>query len=198
MCRVFHSYQPVCRCIKVDADVVLCSLYTGLPKNRNKLKFNGKLITGHSKGLDLLFNGINYISAEKAFDLVPKELDCEEIELLESPSKREPCPLCDKPEVLKFLTAKGIEYDPVADIALSDRPDEAAEGSAMDTGEISMGRPSKASRDKSLDKLAGSSDEMEGVEYSASQARGRGRLRAEGKRAVSAPDASKIASMDWE
>ena len=198
MCRIFYSYQPGCRCIKVDANVVLCSLYSGLPKNRDKLKFKAKLVTGHSRGLDHLFNGVNYLSADQGCDLVPKGLDCEETEMLETPSERGPCPLCDYSEVLKFLTAKGIEYDPVANIALNDRQDEAAEGSAKDTGESSRGRPLKASRGKSVDKLAGSSDEMEGVEFSASQAQGREGPRAEGKRAVSEPDESKVASMDWE
>ena len=223
MCRVFHSSQPVCRCVKIGADVVLCSLYTGLPKNRDKLKFNVKLVTGHSKGLDQLFNGVDYVSADQAPDKTPKGLDCEEIELLETPSKRGLCPLCDNPEVLKFLNAKGVAYDPVANIAFEDGQDKAAEGSAKDAGESSRGRPLKASRGKSLDKLASSSDEMEGVEYNASQARERemegveynasqareregpraeGKRaegkRAEGKRAVSEPDESKIASMDWE
>ena len=199
MCRIFHSYQAVCRCVRVDADVVLCSLYTGLPKNRDKLKFNPKLVTMHSKGLDQLFNGVNYMSADQAPNLVLKGLDCEEIELLETPIKRGLCPLCDNPEVLKFLNAKGIEFDPVANIAFSGRQDKAAEASAEDAGESSRGRPLKASRGKSLsDKLAGSSDEMEGVEYDASQARGREGPRAEGKRAVSEPDEAKLASMDWE
>ena len=198
MCQTFHSYQPVCRCIKVEAVVALCSLYSGLPKNKDKLKFNAKLVTGHSKGLDVLFNGVNYMSADQASDVAPEGLDCDEIEWCESPSKRGPCPLCDNPEVLKFLKAKGIEYDPVATIALSDPQDEAAEGSAKDTGESSRGRPLKASRGESPDKLAGSSDGMEGVEFTASQARGREGPRAEDKRAVSEPDKSKLASMDWE
>ena len=223
MCQTFHSYQPVCRCIKVEAVVALCSRYSELPKNRDKKKFNAKLVTGHSKGLDQLFNGVNYMSVDQASDVAPEGLDCDDIEWCESPSKRGPCPLCDNPEVLKFLKAKGIEYDPVANLALSDRQDEAADGSAEDTGESSRGRSLKASRGKSLAKLAGSSDEMEGVEYGASQARGRegpraegkgaegkraegkraeGKRaegkRAEGKRAVSEPDESKLASMDWE
>lgn len=203
MCQTFHSYQPVCHCIKVEAVVALCLPYSGLPENKDKPKFNAKLVTGHSKGLDHLFNGVNYMSVDRASDLAPEGLDCDDIEWCESPSKRGPCPLCDNPEVLKFLKAKGIEYDPVANLALSDRQDEVAEGSAKDTGESSRGRPLKASGDKSLDKLAGSSDAMEGLEYDASQARGREGPRAEGKgaegkRAVSEPDESKLASMDWE
>ena len=198
MCQTFHSYQPVCRCIKVEAVVVICAVYSDLPKNKDKLKFNPKLVTAHSKGLDVLFNGVNYMSADQASDVAPEGLDCDEIEWCESPSKRGPCPLCDNPEVLKFLKAKGIEYDPVADLALNDRQDEAAEGSAKDTGESSKGRSLKASRGKSLDKLAGSSDGMEGVEYSAKQARGSEGPRAEGKRAVGEPDESKLASMEWE
>ena len=209
MCQTFHSYQPVCRCIKVEAVVALCSPYSGLPKNKDKLlKFNVKLITGRSKGLDQLFNGVNYMSADRASEVAPEGLDCENIEWCESPSKGGQCPLCDNPEVLRFLKAKGIPYDPAAPIALSDRQDEAAEGSAKDTGESSRGRPLKAPRGKLLDKLADSSGEMEGVEYAASQARGgegpraeskvaEGK-RAEGKRAVSEPDESKLASMDWE
>ena len=187
MCRTFHSYQPDCHCINVHKDVVLCSLYSGLPENRDKMKFNAKLITGHARGLDHLFNGVNYMSADQAYDLMPQGLECPEVVLHEEESKRGPCPLCENPGVLKFLAAKGIQYDPEADIALIDRQDEAAEGSAEDPGESSRGRPSKASRGEPLkesrgkplkqvrfeplDNLAGSSDEMEGVDDSASQAR---------------------------
>ena len=198
MCHTFHSYQPVCHCIKVEANVILCSLYSGLPANKDKMKFNAKLITGHSRGLDLLFNGVNYMSAEKVYDLAPNGLDCPEIAPHDEASKHEPCPLCDSPGVLKFLKAKGIEYDPVADIALIDRQAEAAEGSAEDTNESSRGRPLKVSRGESLDKLAGSSTEMEGVEDSASQARKREGQREEGESSGSGLRESKSASMGWD
>ncbi|KAM0803381.1 hypothetical protein BDR22DRAFT_819092 [Usnea florida] len=184
MCRIFYSRQPVCRCIKVEPGVLFCSLYSGIPENKDKLKSRPKLVTGHSKGLDHLFNGVNYVSADQTLDLEPKGLECEEIHYLEILSKRKrgPCPLCDNPEALKFLKAKGIEYDPVAVIDLSNFQ-RAGKRRAEDTGQSSSGGPSKASRGMPLDKLAGSSDEMEGVEYGASQARGRERSRAEGTRA---------------
>ena len=216
MCRIFFWRQPVCRCIKVEADVILCSLHSGVAENRDKLKFKPKLVTGHSKGLNHLFNGVHYASADEALDLEPKGLACEEIQYLETLPKREPCPLCDNPEAVKFLNAKGIEYYPVAKIDLSNFG-RVAKRSAEDTGESSSGRPSKAYE------LAGSSEEMEGVEYDASPARGREGpraedtraegtraegtraegtraegTRAEGRRAGSAPDESKLASMDWE
>ena len=186
---------------------MFCSLYSAIPENKDKLKSKPKLFTGHSKGLDHLFNGVDYISADQTLDLEPKGLDCEEIHYLEKLAKRGECPLCDNPEALKFLKAKGIEYDPVAKIDLS-KFQRAGKRRAEDTGESSSGRPSKASIGMPLDKLVGSSDQMEGVEYGASQARGRERsraegtraegTRAEGKRAVSDPDESRLASMDWE
>lgn len=143
MCITYFSQQPICDCIYSSAVVRLCSLFTGLPENRDKTFFSPKLVTSRCQGLSLYFNGVNYVSVDiEGYDMVPNGLDCPEVELVEEVGEPGRCPLCDSQAVSKFLKAKGIECTPKA---AHDPQGKAAEKSV----ERSVG--------ESADKLAGMS-----------------------------------------
>ena len=110
MCVTYYCQQPVCACIYLSGVVVFCSLFKSLPENKDKT-FNPKLLTGHCQGLDLLFNGVNYMSVDvDRYDIVPTGLDCPETELRQEGAIPGACPLCDTPGTLRFLKAKGVQY----------------------------------------------------------------------------------------
>lgn len=140
---------------------MLCSLFSGLPENRDKTSFNPKLLTAHYQSLDLFFNGVNYMSVDLKYDIVPNGLDCPEIEQYEEKGTLGQCPLCDSQGALKFLKARGFEYTPVADKAARDLRDKAAEGGAEDAREEVAGKSVERSVDKWADSPVGSSTEKE-------------------------------------
>ena len=113
MCKVHFQQQPICKCIGISEIVQLCPLFALLPENRNKTTFKPKVLTRNCQGLDLCFNGIDYVSIDvknRESDVVPKGLDCPDVELCDEGEDSWPCDLCDCRGALKFIKAKGIEY----------------------------------------------------------------------------------------
>ncbi len=184
--------------------VRLCSRFTALP---NKTTFSPKLVTEHCQGLNLYFVGFNYVSFDvEACDLVPDGLDCPELELEEVPGEPGDCPLCNSPDVLKFLKAKGIEYtpDPWGELR-----DEAEEGPVDDAGDRAKGKAAERSGGESEEGLVGeSTGEGGGVDITnraremlerarSALADKRARSELAGKRARSVAE-STSASMGWD
>ena len=138
MCRVRYYQQPICGCIFISGDVTLCSAFRKVPANKNKTAFNHKLLTAHCYGLDLFFNGTDYVSHDiEGIDVVPTGLDCPEADLREAEGLAGPCVLCDSEGALKYLKVKGIEHKPGLSKKAEDKmPSEAVvEGVAQDAGE---------------------------------------------------------------
>ena len=76
MCKVRFYRLPICRCIYISGDVTFYSLFRDLLANRNKATFNPQLITAHCEGMELFFNGIDYVShdVESAGDKLSGEV----------------------------------------------------------------------------------------------------------------------------
>ena len=179
-----------------SAVVRLCSLFTGTP---TKTTFSPKLVTAHRQGLNLCFNGVNYISFDvEGCDLVPDGLDCSVLELEEVTEEPGECPLCDSPEVLKFLKAKRIEYTPEASEKLRDQ---AGEGPVEDAGEKAKGKAVERSGGESAHRPVGKSTGKGGGVDNMNRAREileRARSALAGKRARSGLAESTSASMGWD
>ena len=113
MCKTYHFQDPICDCVHISDTVKLCPLFTSLPKNKNQTTFRPKLLTKHCQGLDLLFNGIDYVSVDVQNDnndIVPTGLDCPNLNLCLVADLMKSCDLCDSEGAVKFLKVKGIEY----------------------------------------------------------------------------------------
>ena len=117
MCISYYQKQPGCDCTYATGTVDVCSLFESLPENKNRTSFRPKLVTSNCRELNLLFNGIDYVSVDvgEVKDVVPNGLECEDVrrceEIQEPPGR---CPLCDEPEVLRFLKARGVQFLGVA------------------------------------------------------------------------------------
>ena len=189
MCKIPYYQQPICHCIYISKKVTLCSLFRDFPANRNKTTFNPKLLTAHCEGMDLFFNGIDYVSDDiKSSDIAPTGLDCPEIDLYERQDCDGPCVLCDSDGVLKYLRVKGIEHKPIYGEEAEDKlPGEAVvERGAEDAGENAKGGSVQRSEGESEARPEGSgSTEKGGVRSKPSLAREvieRGQNRATGIR----------------
>ena len=202
MCKAYYRQQPVCDCIYVTGVVTLCPLFSDLPEYKNKTSFSPKLITEHCQGLDLFFNGVNYVSVDvENSDIVPNGLHCPELDSCDETGDYGGCVLCDSVGVLKFLKVKGVEYTSVADEAARDLRDKPAEAGAEDAREKAVGKSVESSLGESADRPAGSSIEKGGVMYEGNQVRKmveRGGNRPAGKRAGSKLVESASASMGWD
>ena len=171
MCRVHYQQHPVCYCVGISGYVGLCTLFRSLPENKGKGTFRTKILTSHCKGLNVCFNGVDYVSDDIEGgdgDLVPKGLDCPDVDIQDEGDDPGPCELCENEAALKFLKAKGIEYT----------FDEAAgeggiQGKAAEQGEgeKAAGEAVEESKGKSADRPEGSPSGVEGAgqEYNPAQ-----------------------------
>ena len=113
MCKVLFQHQPICSCIGISGLVELCAVFRSLPENKDKTAFRSKVLTPHCQGLNVCFDGVDYVSVDVEggdSDVVPKGLDCPHVEISDEGDDTEPCDLCDSEAALRFLKAKGIEY----------------------------------------------------------------------------------------
>ena len=203
MCGVRFYQQPICRCIYISGDVTLCSLFQAVPANKNKTTtFNPKLLTAHYEGLDLFFNGTDYVSDDiKSIDVAPTGLDCPEIDLREEKCLAGPCVLCDCSGALKYLKVKGIKYKPAfSEEKGNELPSEViVEGVAEGAGEDdAKGESVRGSEGESEARCEGGSSSEKGGDRSkpsfAREVIERRQNRATGKRLAE----TLIASMGWD
>ena len=113
MCKIQFYQHPICNCISISGTVRLCPLFTTLPENKNKTSFRRKILTPHCQHLDLLFNGVDYVSVDiegHNGDVVPKGLYCPDIDQCNEGEEIRPCGLCDSEGALKYLRVRGIQY----------------------------------------------------------------------------------------
>ena len=163
MCKVHYQQLPRCYCIGISAKVEICAVFPCLPENKDKTTFRPKVITSHCQGLDVCFNGVDYVSDDVEggeSDFVPKGLDCPHVEIGDEGDDPWPCALCDNEAALKFLKAKGIEY--TFDKAAREREmqEEAAEGAE---GEKAAAKGVERSKGKSAARPGSISSAVEGA-----------------------------------
>ena len=171
MCKVHFQQHPRCYCIGISALVEICAVFPCLPENKGKTTFRPKVLTSHCRGLNVCFNGIDYVSADVEggeSDFVPKGLNCPHVEIRDEGDDPWPCDLCDSKAALKFLKAKGIEY--TFDKAAREREmqEEAAEEAE---GEQAAAKGVERSKGKSADRPGSSSRGVEGAGKEFSRAR---------------------------
>ena len=160
MCRVHYQQHPVCYCVGISGVVGLCTLFRHLPENKGKRSFRSKVLTSHCKGLNVCFNGVDYVSDDVEGgdgDLMPKGLDCPDLDLSDEGDDPGPCALCDNEEVLKFLKAKGIEY------SFDEEAGEGGKAAEQGEGEKAAGEAGEESKGKSADRAEGSPSGVEGA-----------------------------------
>ena len=189
MCVSYYYEQPRCTCIHVLGLVRLCSVFSGLPSNRTKETFNPKLITTRCQGLDLFFDGVNFVSGDVGAkgDIAPNGMDCPELQHCEEKGPVKPCPLCDSPDVIKFLKVKGIEFESLTGGAAHDGRDSAAGRFVENAGEEagkSVGEFAGESVDGPVDSLAEDGDVVDKGK-GAQEKVGTGEVEPKGKRARS-------------
>ena len=138
-----------------------------MPPKNNTTTFRRKLDTRHCQGMELLFDGADYVSYDvESSKIVPNGLDCSELEHQEM-SGTARCPLCDSEEALRFLKAKGIVYEPDYQKVADDPHDAGAGGAAEDTKEKAKGKGVAGSERKSVDRPQGSSTDEGEVRHMA-------------------------------
>ena len=199
MCKVHYQQHPRCYCIGISAEVEICAVFLCLPENKDKTTFRPKVVTSHCQGLDVCFNGVDYVSDDVEggeSEFVPKGLDCPHIEIGDEGDDPWPCALCDNEAALKFLKAKGIEY--TFDKAAREREmqEEAAEEAEE---EKTAAKGVERSKGKSAARPESSSSAVEGAGKEFSRAREmieKRRSRAAGRRARSGLAQSTSASME--
>ena len=115
MCWACVYQYPVCDCIYVSDAVIRCSLFLlHADKTKDKTVFRPKLITARCQGLNLFFNGVDYVSIESENEgiIVPTGLDCPDVELHEMEEDEEEvrwCALCDSETAIRFIRLR-VEY----------------------------------------------------------------------------------------
>ena len=157
MCIAYYHKQPGCNCVYVTGDVNLCQSFTSRSRGESR-KFRAKLGTSHCRGLNLLFNNIDYVSGDVESlesDAAPRGLECPDVSLDRDPLPPGPCPLCDSSVVLRYLKLRGIEYPSVADRATRDAQGREAEGTAEAAGGKAAGKSVEGSVGDSVDKAVG-------------------------------------------
>ena len=198
MCKVYYQQNPVCSCVVISAVVELCAVFYCLPENKGKTAFRPKILTAHCHGLNLCFNGVDYVSADVEggeADFAPKGLDCPHVEVSDAGVEDEEpwsCDLCDSEAALKFLKAKGIKH--TFDKAARER-EKAAEQGEEEAAAKAVGK----SKGKAADRAEGSSSGVEGAgkEFSRAQEMMEKRVsRATGKKARSGLAQSTSASAE--
>lgn len=206
MCKAYYQEQPYCGCVRLTGNVELCPLFTSLPVNKGKTSFSPKLLTQHCQGLDLFFNGVNYVSFDvENDDIAPTGLDCRYLELDEQWEDFGECVLCDTKGVLKFLKAKGVEHTPVVKEEALDLRDEAAEGGAEDVRVMAVERSGGRCVSRFANRVVGGSVEKGGVVDKANCMRemvmvekGGKRLGGKRKRSHLVEPSASSASMGWD
>ena len=171
MCKVNYQQNPLCYCIGISAVVEFCAVFPHLPENKSKTTFRPKVVTPHCQGLNVCFNGIDYVSVDVGggdSNLVPKGLNCPDVESIDEGDDPWPCDLCDSEAVLKFLKAKGIEYTFDKAERERERQDEAA---AAAEEEKAAAKGVERSKGKSAARPQSSSSEVEGTGKEYSRAR---------------------------
>lgn len=157
MCIAYFCQQPGCDCIYASGVVEVCPVFSRHPDNGGAGTFSPKLLTSRCRGLDLLFNGVNFLSVDvEGYDVVPDGLDCPDVECVELVGEAGQCPLCDSRGALKFLKAKGIEYGCVAGGAACGSRKEAGGEVAEDAGEKLGAECGDRSVGERVDESAGS------------------------------------------
>ena len=205
MCISYYHKQPVCDCTYATGVVEICALFDSRPENRNKTSFRPKLVTSHCRKLNLLFNGVDYVSVdveEDDEDAVPNGLECEDLRLCrEIQPPPGCCPLCDKEEVLRFVKLKGVEFlGVVGEDALDPQLKEAG-GVAEGGGGKAAGKSVEGFVGESADKAVGASSGKGGPVATANRAQEmvEGVRRRPGvERARSGLAESTSASMGWD
>ena len=199
MCKVHYRQHPLCSCIGISPVVEICAVFHCLPENKGKTTFRPKVLTPHCRGLNVCFNGVDYVSADVEggeADFTPKGLDCPHVEVSDEGDEDDdarPCDLCDGEAVLKFLKAKGIKL--TFDKAAREREKAAEQGEEEEAAAKAVGN----SKGKSADRSEGSSSGVEGAgkDFSRAQEMMEKRVsRATGKRARSGLAQSMSASTE--
>ena len=171
MCKVNYQQHPRCYCIGISAVVEICAVFPCLPENKGKTTFRPKVLTPHCQGLNVCFNGVDYVSVDIGGgdgDCVPKGLDCPHVEISDEGDDPWPCDLCDSEAALKFLKAKGIEYTFDKEGRERERQDEAAEEAE---GGKAAAKGVEMSKGKSAAKPESTSSGVEGTGKEYSRAR---------------------------
>lgn len=205
MCISYYHKQPKCDCTYATGTVETCALFKSLPKNRNRVSFRPKLVTSHCRDLNILFNGVDYVSVDVENDeeVVPNGLECEDLRLCRESKPPGLCPLCDEAEVVRFLTLKGVEFlfPGVADEVTRDAQKEEGEGVAEGAGGKAAGKSGEGSVGESADEVVGTSSGKEGPVATANRAQEmvEGKRRRPGvERRRSGLAESTSASMGWD
>ena len=199
MCKVHYRQHPRCDCIGVSAKIQICAVFPCLPEHKGKTTFRSKVVTSHCQGLNVCFNGVDYVSVDVEggeSDIVPKGLHCPHVEIGELGGDPWLCDLCDNEAALKFLKAKGIEYTFNKAAHEPEMQEEAAEGAEE---EKAAAKGVEGSKGKSVARPESSSSGVEGAGKEFSRAREmmeKRESRAAGRRARSGLAQSTSASME--
>ncbi len=111
-----------------------CPLFIDLSEDKHKNTVKPKLVTVRCQGLDLFFNGINYVSLDVVNNnIVPNGLDYSEVNIYEEVARL--CPLCGSKGALKYLKVKVVEHKPFRGKAAPHLQNEGAERGTEDIKE---------------------------------------------------------------